>query len=1403
MKPFLPLKSNFALSILICFGGSVSAQDNFQDIFDGKSLNDWEGSPDYWRVESGSIIGEIPEGERLEKNHWLIWQGGDVGNFELQLQFRLSGNPRANSGIQFRCQVEGINKVSGYQADLDMGAMWLGRIYDEHGRKLLVERGVRVLIDEKGDRIEQGFANKDQFAVLFRENEWNDYRVIACDEFVSVYVNGTLFSQLIDRQEGERDLSGQLALQLHSGGSMLAQFKNIRLRELQRGDHDFDVVADSLAMDPTPGIIPKAADGRPLNLGFENGTLDDWTVEGEAFVGQPVNKDTISERWPDQISGKEGDYFIAGFENKGDRKTGTLTSVPFVVDHPWGSLLVGGGGRLPCSVEVVLNDESEKVIQSFRGHNREQMERFYFDLSSYEGKEIFIRVEDQIPVPWGHINYDDFRFYSDRPHEVDTSLVAKVRENPILSHLVKNPIETSGNGSETVGTMSVVDGFQVDIIAAEPDLHQPIAFTFDAKGRIWVIEAHSYPSKRDEGEGLDKIVIFEDSDSNGSYETRKVFIEGLNLASGLELGFGGVWVGAAPELLFIPDRDMDDKPDSEPIVLLDGFGYQDTHETLNSFIWGPDGWLYGNQGIFNSALIGKPGVPDDDRLLLTAGVWKYHPTRHEFEIFAYGGSNPWGLDFNEMGQLFMTHCRSRWGRGFSTYIIQGGHFWNQSNKGHADFIANSTLENFDHFPNYLFASARYGHGEGGAGKPGSRAVYGGHSPVGSMIYLGDNWPDAYRDHLFTHNIHGHQMNHQINLREGSGYNTVHGGFDMLYSPESTYLGVELKYGPDGSVIFSDWVDLQKCHNPKAEQWDRGNGRLYRMSWAETYQPVKVDLQNASDAELVHYLLHQNDWYARTARRLLQERQNQGTLSKDTESQLESMGFGHEDPTRRLRALWALFAIGALDDSAADKFLKDDNEYVRAWTIQLLTDEEKVSSRMRNRFIKMAKADTSAVVRLYLASAVQRISQYTAWRVCDALARHEEDKEDIYLPKMIWYGLAELMREDPDRAFRLVDKSRMHVLSDYAIWFSSHLQGKALDRSLKTLGSAKNKEPFIEAVALGLEGQRDLKMPRRWKSVSGKLYDSSNERIAELARVIGSTFGDASIYPEIRDILADTEAALDERMNALDILADAADADSVDLFVSLLDDEDFTTAIIELSPQLDRSDMAELLIGRFDRFNEEEKEAAINALTKRESMAVALLDAIEKKNIAKQYLSAYHAREMSVLNSTDVEERLSRVWGRVKDSPQDVAAKIEKLDTFYSQAPLWAFKVKEGKSHFQALCSACHKPNNNEVVLGPDLTGSGENGARYFLENIIDPNAVVGSDYELTIVETHSGQTVSGMIENENNTAVSIQTLTNSVTLARSDIKEITRMPQSMMPPGLMDTLDETQQVELLKYLTTL
>ncbi len=1394
--------------VSLVFGGSASAvESGFRDIFDGRSLSGWKGDAQYWRVEGGAIVGEIPAGQRLRKNHWLIWEGGVLRDFELRVQFRLTGAAGANSGIQVRCQAKSPTEVAGYQADLDMGATWLGRIYDEHGRALLVERGARVEIAEDGKRRVESFADAKMFATLFRENEWNDYRIRACGEHMSVEINGTLFSELIDRQKGQQDLEGQLAFQLHAGPETKIEFRAVRVRELKPGSHKvkFKKVPAEEAKPAAKnvGVLPRAADGRELNLGFEDGTLRDWTLKGEAFKGQPLDSDDISSRWAGQTSGKDGTWFIGGFEKLQDKPTGTLESVPFKVTHPYAGFRIGGGSDRSTRVEIVLAGKPGTAVHTATGANKEQMRPVFFDLRPQQGKKVFIRLVDENPGGWGHLNFDDFRFYTERPAEVEIPVTERHLVNPILAHLEPNPTKSEGTGSETVGQMRVVPGFAVDLIAAEPRVHQPIAFTFDERGRIWVVEGHSYPQKRPKGEGLDRIVIFSDEDGDGSFETRKVFSEKLNLVSGLEVGHGGVWVGAAPELLFIPDRDGDDRPDGPAKVLLDGFGYQDTHETLNSFIWGPDGWLYGNQGVFNYARIGKPGTPDARRIPLSAGVWRYHPTRHEFEVFAYGGSNQWGLDFNSEGQLFMTQCRSRWGGGPINHVIQGGHFWNQANRGYADFVSSVAPTGYPFFKNYLMASARYGHGEGGAGKRGSRAVYGGHSHVGTMIYLGDNWPEEFRNRLFTHNLHGHQMNQVENRREGSGYNSVHAGRDLLHCADPTYVTVDLKYGPDGAVYFTDWSDRQHCHNPNMEIWDRGNGRIYRMAHVASFKPAKADLTRLSDAELVKLQSHRNAWYARTARRLLQERAVAGKVKPATVAALRRLAVEGPDHALRLNGLWALNSVGGLGDAAAVKLLGDESEFVRAWTIQLLTDDRSVSSALAEKLVAMAKNDPSALTRLYLASAMQRVPSATAWRLGEALAARAEDAEDRNLPSMIWFGLAPLVKGDLDRAFALAGKTAIPALRHYVRWYAAKSDGAGLERVLGRLGKEDSKEDGMVAVGLALSGQRGLPMPKAWPALAKSLYADPDDRIRALAEQLGGTFGDKALFPILRTRLADRGKPVPQRRRAFDILAGAGDAESAGLFLSLLDEKPFRMAALQQVSRFNHPKTAEALLNRFEAFGPKERTAAMTTLTSRAPLANALLDAIVAKKLDRKHLSAFFVRQLTGLKNPEIDRKLGEVWGKVAETPAEIAQRIADLDKKFSEAPLWAFNAGEGKKLFQQLCLPCHRLGNEGVEIGPNLAGSGANGARYFLENILDPNAVIGNDYQLTEIETRDDESISGIVIQTTDTAVTIRTLAGETTVPTADIAKMTKAENSMMPIGLLDAFNERQIIELLKYLTSL
>ncbi len=417
--------------------------------------------------------------------------------------------------------------------------------------------------------------------------------------------------------------------------------------------------------------------------------------------------------------------------------------------------------------------------------------------------------------------------------------------------------------------MSVLDGFHVGLFAGEPDVVQPIAFTIDPKGRLWVIQNVAYPIWLGGPEGKDRILIFEDADGDGRFDRRTVFFDkGTNL-TGIELGFGGVWVCSTPNLLFFPDKDGDDRPDGPPEVVLDGWDTEAEHNMFNGLKWGPDGWLWGCNGILSNSRVGKPGTPDAGRTPINCGVWRYHPTGKVFEVVANGTTNPWGLDFDDSGEAFITNCVIP----HLFHVVPGAHFQRMFGQ---DFNPNlyGLLETCaDHIH---WAGGQWTESREGKGHEKHSAAGGGHAHVGAMIYLGDAWPDRFRQTVITFNLHGHRANLDRLERKGSGY-VAHHEPDFLLANDTWFRGLELKYGPDGGVYFTDWTDRGECHDTDADNAHRENGRIYKIWYGEP-RPVKVNLAASSSAELARLQLHRNDWYVRTARRLLQERAARGKIS---------------------------------------------------------------------------------------------------------------------------------------------------------------------------------------------------------------------------------------------------------------------------------------------------------------------------------------------------------------------------------------------------------------------------------------------------------------------------------------------------------------------------------------------
>lgn len=591
------------------------------------------------------------------------------------------------------------------------------------------------------------------------------------------------------------------------------------------------------------------------------------------------------------------------------------------------------------------------------------------------------------------------------------------------------PDSANFSPEEAARRMSLPPGFSVTLFAGEPDVKQPVAFAIDDRGRLWVAENYSYPVRQPEGQGHDRILIFEDTDGDGKFDKRTLFANDLNMVTGIELGFGGVWVGAAPYLLFIPVRAGEDKPSGPPQIVLDGWGFQDTHNTLSTFVWGPDGWLYGGHGVACFSKVGKPGSPDSERVIINGGIWRYHPTAKKFERFSEGATNPWGIDFDERGQLFITGC-----------VLP--HLWHIPQGSRSQRLFGMNLDPHSYGEIKTIADHRHWAGENShAGRDGYRDangelklfpddynVGGGHAHAGGMIYLGDNWPDEYRGRIFMNNLHGHRINMDILERKGSGF-VGHHGADFLFTRDRWSLILNLQYGPDGSVYMIDFYEKNLCHNPTPALFDRSNGRIYRIPYG-TPKPVTVDLQKLDDLELVRLQSHKNEWFARHGRRILQERAAVSPIKTEAREALLKMLQENPDPALKLHALWALHAIHALTEEMLLAQLHASDEYVRGWAIQLLCENAGPSLAALKQLGVLAREDTSPVVRLYLAAALQRIPIPPRKDILIALISRGEDASDQNLPLMYWWAAEPVVAQKGGEALALLKATKIPKVREF-------------------------------------------------------------------------------------------------------------------------------------------------------------------------------------------------------------------------------------------------------------------------------------------------------------------------------------------------------------------------------------
>lgn len=963
--------------------------------------------------------------------------------------------------------------------------------------------------------------------------------------------------------------------------------------------------------------------------------------------------------------------------------------------------------------------------------------------------------------------------------------VLHAEDFPEVYNSEKNQKGEPMSPEEAAMAFQVPEGFEVTVFASEPQVRNPIAMTWDLHGRMWVAENYTYAErgKRFDLNLRDRVVIFEDTDRDGKADKRTVFADDLQMLTSVEVQPGGVWLMCPPQLLFVPDRDDDLVPDGKPEVVLDGFtvAKSNYHNFANGLRWGPDGWLYGRCGGSCPGEVGAPGTPKAERVPLRGGIWRYHPTRKFFEVIVHGTTNPWGHDWDEHGEGFFINTVN----GHLWHIIPGGHFDRPFGRSVNPLVYEAIQMHADHW--HFDTTGSWTKSRNGA----ANEFGGGHAHIGMCIYQGDHLPKEWQGKLLTWNMHGRRLNRERLERKGSGYVARHEP-DQFLAGDEWFRGLEIRQGPDGALYGLDWCDTGECHDHTGVH--RTSGRIYRFSHG------KADPYGSPGLGKVDFMFKANPWeYSQWFREHLPPD------LKERFSTGESWGGGNLRP--RLRDLWYRNAISAVSREELLGLLNDENEHLRVWAIRLLTDSWPIDSvfgpmahrnppsdpELRDRFVQMAKTDSSGLVRLALASTLQRMPLKDRPVLASALASRVEDANDHNLLRLVWFALMTMKEEKLQVAAATAWPDLLRYLAR-----SSVDDPKMVDQLL-VLASLHEKKaaPLLKGLLEGFKGWRKAPLPASW----GDHEKALRNRHPDMVRELKALFGDGRALELTKATALNGKESVLVRKRALEGLINARFEGLRPVCEKLLTVSGLGATAARGLSIYDDSAIGKLMLKNYKRLRRGEDQAAvISVLASRPAWAAMLLAEVKKGGISGKAITPFDARQISGLDKVDLRRQLGEVWGKVSSSNEALEKKIADYRKALTPKVLSVANKSQGRVHFETLCASCHQLYGRGGKLGPDLTGSGRADLDYLLENIVAPGAVVPLEYQMSTVALKDGRTLSGMISSSDDRTTTLRNPTGEMTIEQSNIVKTTRLPDSLMPPGLIDALKPDQVRDLIAYL---
>jgi putative heme-binding domain-containing protein len=656
-----------------------------------------------------------------------------------------------------------------------------------------------------------------------------------------------------------------------------------------------------------------------------------------------------------------------------------------------------------------------------------------------------------------------------------------------------------------------------------------------------------------------------------------------------------------------------------------------------------------------------------------------------------------------------------------------------------------------------------------------------------IIYEADTLPEKYFGKLFgIVPLHNRVQVAEL-VPDGSSFKT-RDTERVVESNDKWFRPVDIKVGPDGGVYLVDWYDIRLSHVDPRDNWDRSNGRIYRLTTKNAPKLKPFDLGKASGDELIKTLSHPNKWWRQMALRVIGDRADRARVPKLRELSLE--------------ALWAANLSGGFEDPLSAKALAHSDEHVRAWAVRLRVDSRKAEA---NELVELARRETSPLVRSQLAASARRLPAAQAVELAQELATRDTDANDPYIPLLIWWAIEKHAVGERAKVMEIFGTSspwRQKISAEYILPRLAQRYGaEGTQQGLETVAALMRSAPgnaerekLLRALAEAYKG-RTIDNPPKALRAAVESVGSGNEFLVTKMRL-----GLAS-DPEVKTAL-DKIQQLDKPGEFIEALGMARVEQAVPTLLAVARGDRATTirkAALQALQHFSNPEIARNLLNDWSAFKNDTvlRTTALELLSRRKTWSIDLLNAVEQGTLARTDVPFDVVERIRRHDDSAMAARTTKLWGRTRQTPgelqQRIGAVAKTLSTGHGD-PL------RGKQLFTASCATCHKLHGEGQSIGPDLTGYERDNLDFFLLSVIDPNAGIREEYTNFELQTTDDLLLTGYVVERAAHAVTIEDAQQGrVTIPQNRIKSLQASALSRMPEGLLDALSDEQIRDLFAY----